>query len=157
MVRVIDDEGNQVGVMPVSDALKLAREKDLDLVEVAPQARPPVCRIMDYGRYKYEMSKRQRKARQKAHQIQMKEVKMSPKIDDHDFEVKLRHARDFLAKRNRVKFTVRFRGRQIVHLEFGENLLRRAIEELQDVANVEVPMRREGNVLTMILSPKTGG
>jgi len=154
MVRLIGENGEQIGIMAVSDALKLAREKGLDLVEVASQARPPVCRILDYGRYRYEQSKRVRKAKQKAHQVQLKEIKMRPKIGDHDFEVKIGHARDFLGKRNKVKFTIRFRGREIVHQEFGEQLLRRAMTQLQDVATVESPIRREGYVLTMVVGPK---
>jgi translation initiation factor IF-3 len=156
MVRVIDEQGEQVGVLPVSEALRLARERDSDLVEVAPTARPPVCRIMDYGRYKYELAKRLRKAKQKAHQAQLKEVKMRPKIGDHDFQTKVEHARDFLEKRDKVKFSVRFRGREIVHTEFGEKLLRRAIEELAAVAIVESPIRQEGYILTMVLAPRPG-
>lgn len=157
MVRVISDDGSQVGVMTAAEALRLAREQELDLVEVAPMARPPVCRIMDYGRYQYEQSKRLRKARQKAHQAQLKEVKMSPKIEENDFKTKVRHAREFLEARDKVKFVVRFRGREIMHMEFGEALLKRAGEELQDVATIESPTRREGRLLTLVLSPKHGG
>jgi translation initiation factor IF-3 len=156
MVRVIGEDGSQIGIMAVSEALRMARDKELDLVEVAPQARPPVCRVMDYGRYQYEQSKRLRKARQKMHQAQLKEVKMSPKIEEHDFQTKLRHAREFLEKRDKVKFIVRFRGREIVHLEFGEALLRKAMQELQDVAVVESALRREGHLLTLVMSPKHG-
>jgi translation initiation factor IF-3 len=154
MVRLIGENGEQVGIMAISEALKLARERGLDLVEVAPQGRPPVCRIMDYGRYRYEQSKRLRKAKQKAHQVHLKEIKMRPKIGDNDFTVKLNHARAFLEKRDKVKFTVRFRGREIVHIEFGEELLRRVSAGLQDVAVVEVPIRREGYVLTMVVAAK---
>lgn len=154
MVRVVDEDGTQVGVMAVADAIRMAREKGLDLVEVATQARPPVCRIMDYGRYKYELSKRQRKARQKAHQTILKEVKMSPKIGEHDLQVKLRRAREFLEKRDKVKFTVRFRGREITHMEFGQKILKRIAEELDDIAVVELSMRRERNLLSMVLAPR---
>ena len=156
MVRVIDGEGAQVGVMPVSEALKLARERESDLVEVAPMARPPVCRIMDYGRYKYEQSKRLRKAKQKAHQAQLKEIKMRPKIGEHDYQVKVSHAREFLANHDKVKFSVRFRGREIVHQEFGYNLLQRAIKDLEEVASVESPIRQEGYILAMVLAPRSG-
>jgi translation initiation factor IF-3 len=156
MVRVIGEDSSQLGVMAVSEALKLAREKGIDLVEVAPMARPPVCRIMDYGRYQYEQSKRLRKQRQKAHQSQLKEVKMSPKIEEHDFQTKVRHAREFLEERDKVKFSVRFRGREIMHMEFGEALLRRVMEELREVAVVESPPRREGYLLTLVVSPKHG-
>ena len=154
---MIGEDGSQIGVMSTPDALRMAREQELDLVEVAPQARPPVCRVMDYGRYQYEQSKRLRKARQKAHQTQLKEVKMSPKIEENDFKTKVRHAREFLEARDKVKFVVRFRGREIVHMEFGEALLRRAGEELQDVAVIESSPRREGRLLTLVLSPKHGG
>ena len=157
MVRVIAEDGEQVGIMAVSEALKLARERGLDLVEVAPQARPPVCRVMDYGRYRYEQAKRLRKAKQKAHQVHLKEIKMRPKIGEHDLQTKIEHAREFLAKRDKVKFTVRFRGREIVHIQFGEELLRKVVVELQDVASVEVPIRREGYVLTMVLSARATG
>lgn len=157
MVRVIGEDGSQIGVMTVSDAMRMARDQELDLVEVAPTARPPVCRVMDYGRYQYEQSKRLRKARQKAHQAQLKEVKMSPKIEENDFQTKVRHAREFLEGRDKVKFSVRFRGREIMHMEFGEALLQRAIVALQDVAVVESPPRREGRLLTLVVSPKHGG
>jgi translation initiation factor IF-3 len=155
MVRVIDQEGGQIGVMAVADAIKLASEKGLDLVEVAPQGRPPVCRIMDYGRYKYELSKRERKSRQRAHQSQLKEVKMGPKIGAHDLDVKLRRARGFLEKHDKVKFTVRFRGREIAHIDLGEAILRQIIESLADIAIVESSMRRERNLLSMVVSPKS--
>jgi translation initiation factor IF-3 len=155
-VRVIDEAGAQVGVMAVAEALKLAREQEYDLVEVAPLARPPVCRIMDYGRYKYELSKRQRKAKQKAHQSELKEIKMRPKIGDHDYQTKVRHAREFLEKHDKVKFSVRFRGREIVHQEFGRVLLERAILDLADVASVEASIRPEGYLLTMVLAPRPG-
>jgi translation initiation factor IF-3 len=157
MVRVIGEDGSQVGVMSSSDALRMAHDQELDLVEVAPLARPPVCRIMDYGRYQYEQSKRLRKARQKTHQTQLKEVKMSPKIEENDFKTKVRHAREFLESRDKVKFVVRFRGREIMHMEFGEALLRRAGEELQDIAVIESAPRREGRLLTLVLAPKHGG
>lgn len=157
MVRVVDEKGNQVGIIPVAEALRMAREKELDLVEVAAQAKPPVCRIMNYGRYKYEFSKRQRKARQRAHHSQLKEVKMGVKIGEHDLMVKLDRARKFLEKRDKVKFTVRFRGREIVHKELGGDLLKRAAEELEDIAVVEVRIRLEGRFLTMLMSPKAIG
>lgn len=155
MVRVIDEDGNQVGIVPVSEALKMAAERELDLVEVAPNGQPPVCRIMNYGRYKYEFSKRQRKAKQKAHQTQLKEVKMGVKIGDHDFNTKINHARAFLEKHDKVKFTIRFRGREIQHKELGEALLKRAIEVLEEAGTVEVPIRQEGRFLSMILAPKS--
>ena len=154
MVRVVDEEGTQVGIIAVSDALRMARERDLDLVEVAANARPPVCRIMDYGKYRYEFSKRQRKAKQKSHQTHLKEVKMGVKIGDHDLQTKLNKAREFLEKRDKVKFTVRFRGREIVHKELGADLLRRAQADLEDIAIIEVSIRLEGRFLSMMMAPK---
>ncbi len=156
-VRVVDEEGNQLGILPTADALKIAREKELDLVEVAARAKPPVCRIMNYGRYKYEQSKRLRKAKSKSHQTHLKEVKMGPKIGIHDFNTKINHARGFLEKRDKVKFSIRFRGREIVHKNIGEDLLKRAIEALEDVGQVETQIRLEGRMLTMVMSPKSAG
>jgi len=156
MVRVVGEDGSQLGVVPISEALGMARARELDLVEVAPQAKPPVCRIMDYGRYKYELSKRMRKARQKAHQAQIKEVKMGVKIGDHDFMVKVNQARGFLQKRDKVKFTIRFRGREIQHRDLGDDLLRRVVQELSQDATVEVPIRLEGRFLMLLLTPKSG-
>ncbi len=155
MVRVVGEDGSQLGIVPISEALSMARARELDLVEVAPQAKPPVCRIMDYGRYKYEHSKRMRKARQKAHQAQIKEVKMGVKIGDHDFMVKVNQARGFLQKKDKVKFTIRFRGREIQHRELGDELLRRVVQELSQDATVEVPIRLEGRFLMLLLTPKS--
>jgi len=155
MVRVVGEDGSQLGIVPISEALNLARTRELDLVEVPPTAKPPVCRIMDYGRYKYEQSKRMRKARQKAHQAQIKEVKMGVKIGDHDFMVKVNQARGFLQKRDKVKFTIRFRGREIQHRDLGDELLRRVVQELTQDATVEVPIRQEGRFLMLLLTPKS--
>jgi translation initiation factor IF-3 len=140
--------------MSSRDALALAREKGLDLVEVSPQASPPVCRIMDYGKYKYEASKRANKDRKKQHRIQVKEVKFRVKIDDHDFNFKVENARKFLEANNRVRFTVMFRGREISHPELGVELLERAAEILEDVGTVESPPRREGFTMSMYVVPR---
>jgi len=159
-VRVISDDGTQVGVLPVREALTLAQSKGLDLVEVSPTARPPVCRIMDYGKFKYEQNRRARKAKKKQHQMQLKEVKMRPKIDDHDYDFKMNHAREFLSQRDKVKFTITFRGREVAHMEIGHRLIQKAIAELADVASVEQPPRAEGRSLNAVLMPKppkTGG
>jgi translation initiation factor IF-3 len=153
-VRVIGDDGQQIGVVPVREALTLAQSKGLDLVEVSPTARPPVCRIMDYGKFKYEQNLRARKAKKKQHQMQLKEIKMRPKIDDHDYEFKMRHARDFLAERDKVKFTITFRGREMAHMDIGQQLVRRILSELTDVALVESPPRQEGKSLTTVVMPK---
>ena len=153
-VRVIQDDGQQVGVLPVREALALAQSRGLDLVEVSPTARPPVCRIMDYGKFKYEQNRRARKAKKKQHQMQLKEIKMRPKIEDHDYGFKLEHARQFLVARDKVKVTVTFRGREMAHQDIGYKLIQKVIESLSDVANVESNPRSEGRTLTAVLMPK---
>ncbi len=153
-VRVISDDGEQAGVLPVREALLLAQSRGLDLVEVSPTARPPVCRIMDYGKFKYEQNRRARKARKKQHVMHLKEIKMRPKIDEHDYGFKMDHARQFLADRDKVKFTVTFRGREMAHPEHGHKLIQRIIAELVEVAGVETPARAEGRMLTMVMMPK---
>lgn len=139
--------------MPVDEALAKAREKNLDLVEVAPSARPPVCKIMDYGRYKYEQAKAEREARRKQHVTQMKEIKMRPNIEEHDFEFKTRHIRRFLEDRNKVKVTIMFRGREMAHTENGMEVLDDVVEEIGDLAVVEQQPRMEGRNLFLILAP----
>jgi translation initiation factor IF-3 len=153
-VRVIADDGEQAGVLPVREALALAQSKGLDLVEVSPTARPPVCRIMDYGKFKYEQNRRARKAKKKQHIMHLKEIKMRPKIDEHDYTFKMDHARQFLSARDKVKFTVTFRGREMAHPEHGHKLIQRIIAELVEVASVETPARAEGRMLTMVMMPK---
>jgi translation initiation factor IF-3 len=153
-VRVIGDDGTQVGVLPVREALTLAQSKGLDLVEVSPTARPPVCRIMDYGKFKYEQNRRARKAKKKQHQMQLKEIKMRPKIEEHDYSFKVQHARQFLEARDKVKLTVTFRGREIAHQEIGHRLIQKVIAALADVSTVESPPRSEGRTLTSVLMPK---
>jgi translation initiation factor IF-3 len=159
-VRVIGEDGSQIGVLPVREALALAQSKGLDLVEVAATSRPPVCRIMDYGKFKYEQNRRARKAKKKQHQMQLKEVKMRPKVEKHDYDFKIQHAREFLAERDKVKLTVTFRGREIAHQDLGYKLIQRAIADLAEVATVESPPRSEGRTLNAVLMPrpaKTGG
>jgi translation initiation factor IF-3 len=153
-VRVIGDDGSQIGVLATREALQLAQSKSLDLVEVSPTARPPVCRIMDYGKFKYEQNRRARKAKKKQHQMQLKEVKMRPKIDDHDYDFKMNHARDFLNGRDKVKFTITFRGREMAHTEIGHELMKRILAELVDVAIVESPPRQEGRSINAVVMPK---
>lgn len=153
-VRVIAQDGSQLGIMEVEKALALAEEQGLDLVEVAPMARPPVVRIMDFGKFKFEQAKQARLARKKQHVIQLKEVKYRPGIDEHDFETKTRHARRFLEEKNKVKVTLMFRGRQIAHPELGQAVVERVAQELSDIAKVESPVKMEGKQLTMILAPK---
>lgn len=153
-VRLIDEEGNQLGVMPTRDALQIALEKGLDLVEVAPTAQPPVCRIMDYGRFKYEQAKRDREARRNQHVVNIKELKMRPRIDDHDFEVKVRSGERFLKDGDKIKCTIMFRGREIVHSQLGREVLRQLAERLQEFGQVESEPRLEGRNMTMILAPR---
>ena len=159
-VRVIGDDGEQIGIIATSEALAMAQDRGLDLVEVAANSRPPVCRIMDYGKYKYEQSKKERSARKKQHVMHLKEVKLRPKIEGHDYETKLNRARGFLEQKDKVKFTVMFRGREMAYPERGRNLLARVVEELADIASPENHVRHEGRTVTVTLLPKpakTGG
>lgn len=142
-------------MVPIEEAQEAARSQGLDLVEVAPNARPPVCRIMDYGRYKYEQAKADREARKKQHITQMKEIKMRPNIEEHDFEFKTRHIKRFLDDRNKVKVTIMFRGREMAHTENGREVLNDVVEEIGDLAIVEQRARLEGRNMFMILAPNT--
>ena len=153
-VRVIGADGSQLGIMEVDTALRMADEQGLDLVEVAPTARPPVVRIMDYGKYKFEMAKQARIAKKKQHVIELKEVKFRPGIGDHDFATKTGHARRFLEEKNKVKVTMMFRGRQVAHPELGQAVLDRVAQALADVGKIESAGRLEGKLMTMILAPK---
>lgn len=153
-VRLVDDEGNQVGVVPVEEALALAREKGLDLVEVAATSRPIVCKIMDYGRFRYEQEKKAREAKKQQHSVEVKEVKYRPNINIHDFDTKTRRARKFIDQGKHVKVTIMFRMREMRRPENGFNLLRRVAEDLADVAKVDrMPDRLEGRDLTMVMRP----
>jgi translation initiation factor IF-3 len=152
---VISDSGEQLGVLPIEEALAAATERGLDLVEVAPQARPPVVKIMDYGKYKFEEAKAARAARKKQHVIHVKEVKMRPGISEHDMEFKLRHARKFLEHGDKVKLTMMFRGRQLAHPELGHEVLEVAVNVLEDVGKPEMAIRREGRNMHVILAPKS--
>ena len=153
-VRLVGADGQQVGIMPIKEALAFAAEAHLDLVEVAPQARPPVCRIMDYGKFKYEQSKKQQEARRRQTTIQVKEVKVRPKIEVHDMTFKLKNARRFLGEGDKVKISVIFRGREIAHTDRGFRLLSQMAEALADVGQVEQHPKLEGRNLSMIVSPK---
>jgi len=153
-VRVVSAEGEQLGILPIAQALDAANQRGLDLVEVAPEATPPVCRIMDFGKFKYLQARRQKEARKKQTIIQVKEVKMGPKTDAHDFGFKAKHIRRFLEEGNKAKVTVRFRGREMAHTQLGWKMLQRMSETLADVAVIEHHPRMEGRMLSMILSPK---
>ncbi|WP_026319559.1 translation initiation factor IF-3 [Anaeromusa acidaminophila] len=156
-VRVTTAEGEQLGIMQVRDALQMAIEQNLDLVEVAPTARPPVCRIMDYGKFKYEQQKRDKEAKKKQKIVTIKEVKLRPNIEDHDFDVKKKNALRFLEDGDKVKVTIMFRGRELSHPELGRVLLVRMAKELADIANVERDPKLEGKNMIMILNPKQQG
>jgi translation initiation factor IF-3 len=153
-IRVISDDGEQLGIMSVREAMKIAEEKGMDLVKVAPNAKPPVCRIMDFGKYKYEQSKREKEARKKQTIINVKEVKMRPNIEEHDFQTKARNAERFLKQGDKVKVTIMFRGREITHPQLAEELLNKLAERVKDLANVEKGAKIEGKNMTMILAPK---
>jgi translation initiation factor IF-3 len=153
-LRVIGADGSQLGILEVDAAMAMAEAQGLDLVEVAPLARPPVVRIMDYGKYKFEQAKQARVAKKKQHVIHLKEVKYRPGIDDHDFETKTRHARRFLEEKNKVKVTMQFRGRQVAHPELGKIVLDRVAADLADIGKVESEGRLEGKFMTMIITPK---
>ena len=153
-VRLIDADGNQKGIVPTFEALQMARAAALDLVEIAPQAQPPVCKILDYGKYKFELEKKAREARKHQKQVQIKEIRMQPKIDKHDLEFKTRHVREFLDEGDKVKVTVRFRGRELAHTELGKDVLDKILEMLGDSFSVEKPAQMEGRTMSILLNPK---
>jgi len=153
-IRVVDDETGQLGIMSPDQALAMARAKDMDLVEVAPTANPPVCRIMNYGKFQYQKSKRAHDAKKHQKQVVLKEVKFRPRTDDHDFEFKKNHIVRFLGEGNKAKATVVFRGREMTHQEVGRHLMNRLVEELKDIAEIERPARMEGYMLVTIFAPK---
>lgn len=153
-VRVIDTDGAQLGIMSPREAQRVAEEKELDLVLVSDKADPPVCRIMDYGKYKFEQEKKAREARKKQHTADVKEVKMRYKIEDHDYQVRVSQAERFLKSGDKVKATVTFRGREIQHVDLAEELLKRMLDDLKDLAEVQQAPKREGRNMMMMLSPK---
>jgi len=152
-VRLIDDEGTQVGIIATRDALEMARERGLDLVEVAPNAVPPVCRLMDYGKFRYEQSRKERESRRNQHVVELKEVRLSPKIDDHDLDTKGRQAAKFLGEGDKVKLTVRFRGREMAHTDIGMGLLVQLAEQLRSSGTVELAPKMEGRAMSMVVAP----
>ncbi len=155
LVRLIDMDGEQLGIMAPQKALEVARDRELDLVEVAPTADPPVCRILDFGKYKYEISRREREARKKQHTLVMKGIRFTPLIDDHDFDTKVRRAKEFLEDGAKVKVTIVFRGRLVAHREFGSQMLERFTEAVGDLAKAEGPAKMEGpRHMVMIFTKK---
>jgi len=153
-IRVIDDEGEQLGVMSPQQALTIAREKGLDLVEISPTAQPPVCRVMDYGRYQYEEQKRTRQAKKHQKTIEVKEIKFRPKVDEHDYQFKKKHVERYLAHGDKVKATIFFRGREMAHPEYGRHILERLVDDLGENVTQETMPRMEGNQMHTILSSK---
>jgi len=152
-VRLIDDEGNQIGVLKTADALVFAQERDLDLVEVAPEARPPVCRVLDYSKYKYEQAQKVKQARKHQQQITVREIKFRPKIAEHDYDTKKHHVERFLKHKDKVKVTIMFRGREVTHPERGTAILDRLAEELAELGVVEQRPMQEGRNMTMMMAP----
>jgi len=153
-VRLIDAEGNQKGIVPTFEALQMARTAGVDLVEIAPQAQPPVCKLLDYGKYKFELEKKNRESRKHQKQIRIKEIRMQPKIDEHDLEFKTRHVQEFLDEGNKVKVTIRFRGRELAHTELGRAVLDRILQMLGDAFMIEKPAQMEGRTMSLLLNPK---
>ena len=151
---MIGPNGEQAGVVPVEEGVKMAKENDLDLVEVAPFASPPVCRVMDYSKYKYDQEKKEREARKKQRIVHIKEIKFGPKISENDYQVKLRYIKNFLTKGDKVKATLMYRGREMAHQEFGRKILNRLIGDISDVGEVEKEPLMEGRILIMVLRPK---
>jgi len=154
-VMVIDDHGAQLGEIPTAEAMEMAEARGLDLVEVAPQANPPVCRFMDYGKFKYEKNKKAHAAKKKQHQIRVKEIKVTPKTSEHDYQFKLKHIKRFLNEGNKAKVTVFFRGRQITHTELGKVMLDRIIEDTKDISTVGQQAKMEGRRMNIILEPNS--
>lgn len=153
-VRLIGPDGEQIGIVPLKEALRIAEEKNLDLVNIAPTAKPPVCRIMDYGKFRYEQSKKEKEARKNQKVINTKEIRLSPTIEENDFQTKLRNAIKFLKAGNKVKVTIRFRGREITHQNIGENVLNRLAKEVEEISVIERKPKLEGRSMVMILAPK---
>ncbi len=153
-IRVVDADGEMVGIISVEEGIELAYEAGLDLVEISPNAEPPVCKVLDYGKYKYEEQKRKNEARKKQKTIDVKEIKMRPGIDEHDYQVKLRSMIRFLEEGDKVKVTIRFRGRELVHNDLGMKVLDRVRDETEELAKVEAFPRLEGRMMTMVLAPR---
>ncbi len=152
-VRVVDEEGNQLGVMKTKDALEMAQQKELDLVEIVPQSKPPVCKIIDYGKFKYTQKKKLQESKKKQKTITVKEIKMRPKIEEHDYNFKLNHIKTFLEGGDKVKVTVTFRGREITHLSYGESIMEQLKADLEDLAVIEKAPKLEGKNMIMVLAP----
>ncbi len=154
-IRVVSDDGEQLGIMSASEALKIAESRNLDLVKIAPMAKPPVCKIMDYGKFRFEKAKKEKEAKKNQKTIEIKEIRLSLNIDTHDFDTKINHARKFIASGNKVKVSIRFRGREMAHPELGTVIMNRCAEAIADCASVEKPAKLEGRQMLMFLAPKS--
>jgi translation initiation factor IF-3 len=154
-VRLIDEKGDQLGVVPIVEAMRRANEAGLDLVEVSPNAKPPVCKLLDYGKYKFEMEKKGKESKKKQKAVRLKEIRMQPKIDIHDLKFKTKHIKEFLEDGNKVKVTIRFRGRELAHTELGKVVLDKVLDLLEDSYNLDRPAKMEGRFMSMFLSPKS--
>lgn len=152
-MRLISPEGEQVGVVTIQEALEQATDYGLDLVEIAPNAVPPVCKIIDYGKFRYDQTKREKESKKSQHQIKVKEIKIKPNINEHDLQTKIRHAREFVSKGNKVKVTCMFRGREMAHPEIGQKVVKQFCDEIEDIAAPESPMKMFGRFLTVVLAP----
>ena len=155
-IRLIGEQGERLGIMSSAEALKIADEQGLDLVKISPQAVPPVCKLMNYGKFRFEQSKREKEARKNQHVVEIKEIRMSPGIDIGDFNTKLKNAQKFIADGNRVKVSVRFRGREMAHTDIGRDLLDRFAAQCAETANLDKPAKLEGRMMSIFLSPKSG-
>ena len=153
-VRLVSETGEQLGIMSSKDALRMAREAELDLVKIAPKAKPPVCKIIDYGKYRYELARKEKEARKKQRKMEVKEVKLSPNIDQNDLNTKANHARKFIERGDKVKVTLRFRGREMAHVNFSKQILDNFCEKLEDVAVVDKAPKMEGRTMVMFLAKK---
>ena len=153
-LRVVDSDGTQLGILPIRQAMDLADQRNLDLVKIAPQAKPPVCKIIDYGKFRFEQSKREKEQRKNQRIVEIKEVRLSLNIDTHDFETKKNHAVRFISEGNKVKASIRFRGREMGHPELGQEIMKRFADAMSEVANVEKPAKLEGRTMLMFLAPK---
>lgn len=153
-VRVIGPQGDQVGILQTREALAMAQDAGLDLVEIAPNAEPPVCKIIDYGKFRYDQTKREKESKKSQHQVKVKEIKLKPNIDEHDFQTKLKKAQEFLEKGNKVKVTCWFRGREMAYPQLGKRVVDRMVEELQEFAHVEAPAKMMGRSMICVLAPQ---
>jgi len=153
-IRVVGDDGEQLGIMPTEEALKIAEEKNLDLVKIAPQAKPPVCKIMDYGKYRFEQAKREKEAKKNQRVMEIKEIRLSLNIDTHDFNTKVGHAIKFLKQGDKIKVSIRFRGREMTHPELGLNTMNNFAQAVAELGNIEKPAKLEGRQMLMFITPK---